>query len=390
MHVTMDVFKNQNASCSTSSTDNGARLLGGVASHQGGSNEVVRHDLPSRLSMLSSPMFEISQNIQQEKRGGTATTKQVVDKAHSVATFIVTGEPDATRGVTKAVYHDLKEASTYLSGHSVEAKRILVEPPPDSNTGSFQVSVDVTHGTELVRPTLERDTRATSVELESYSTKYKDEFSKYLSQAFEDASSLHTSLVLRIHMGHYFLRTYKKGKFTFEAFESMVKNPRAVGQLDTRKLDWKIVATPGDEKVRASPVVKQYLEMGLAVLQGSRDDFRSYPEVRLPENHTLATKLKSTAVKSIYRFHWKDTGYVIQFAVNRRWKTIRDMNRQAPTGTDFDVTVYAQNWDEDSRVKPGETVGKIWEKDLKGLLRDEGSDVTGSAELGFMQRSDVG
>jgi hypothetical protein len=119
--------------------------------------------------------------------------------------------------------------------------------------------------------------------------------------------------------------------------------------------------------------------MGQAMLRGPRNDFRCYPEVRLPENHTLATKLRSVVLKSMYRFSWKGTGYVVQFTINRRWQSIREMNRQAPMDTDFDVTIYAQNWDEDSRVKPGETVGKIWEKDLRGLLCDEGSNATGCA-----------
>ncbi|KAI8947128.1 hypothetical protein F4801DRAFT_592845 [Xylaria longipes] len=141
-----------------------------------------------------------------------------------------------------------------------------------------------------------------------------------------------------------------------------------------RKLDWKMAAMPGDEKVGVSPTVKQYLEIGQAVMQGSPSDFQCYPAVRLPENYALANKLKSVATKSIYRFSWKRTGYVVQFTVNRRWKSIREMNSQAPMETDFDLTIYADNWDQDSRVQAGETVGKIWGADLQGLLRDEAGD----------------
>jgi hypothetical protein len=85
-----------------------------------------------------------------------------------------------------------------------------------------------------VRPTLETLVGTPNMTLKSYSAKYRDEFSEYLSQAFEEASSLHTSLILRVHLGHYLLQRYKMGKSTFEEFESMVKNPRATGHLDTR------------------------------------------------------------------------------------------------------------------------------------------------------------
>ncbi|KAI0443287.1 hypothetical protein F4803DRAFT_550217 [Xylaria telfairii] len=141
-----------------------------------------------------------------------------------------------------------------------------------------------------------------------------------------------------------------------------------------RKLDWKIAAMPGDEKVSVSLAVKQYLESGNAVMQGRPNDFHCYPKVRLPEKCALADKLKSAVMKSIYRFSWGRTGYIVEFTINRRWKSIREMNRQAPMETDFNITVYADNWDQDSRVQAGETVGKIWGADLQGLLRDEAGD----------------
>ncbi|KAI0548631.1 hypothetical protein F4679DRAFT_316880 [Xylaria curta] len=140
-----------------------------------------------------------------------------------------------------------------------------------------------------------------------------------------------------------------------------------------RKLDWNIVATPGDEKVSAPSTVKKYFEMGQAKMQGSCNDFRCYPIIRLPEHIALANKLKPVVTKSIYRFGWKRTGYVVQFTINRRWQSIREM-KQTPMETDFDVTIYADNWDQDSRVQAGETVGKIWGSDLQGLLQDEVGD----------------
>ena len=118
--------------------------------------------------------------------------------------------------------------------------------------------------------------------------------------------------------------------------------------------------------------MKQYLEeKGGAELQGSRNNFQVYPRIRLPGNVPIASKLKAVTTKSVYRFYWKGSGYVVQFSINRRWQTIRDMNRKNPVETDCDVTIYGETWDEDSRVQAGGTVGKIWGDDLHGLLRDE-------------------
>ncbi|KAI0526089.1 hypothetical protein F5B22DRAFT_642250 [Xylaria bambusicola] len=144
--------------------------------------------------------------------------------------------------------------------------------------------------------------------------------------------------------------------------------------IANRKLDWKIEVLPGDQKKGASQAVKQYLEKGSAELQGLCSDFCTYPTIRLPAGVPLATKLNSVTIKNIYRFFWKGSGYVLQFTINRRWQTIRDMNMKARPETDFDVTMYGEDWDQDSRVHAGETVGKIWGDDLQGLLRDEEGD----------------
>ncbi|KAI1755058.1 hypothetical protein F4782DRAFT_552207 [Xylaria castorea] len=479
-----------------------------MATHKSGSNESAHHEMPASLRAHMSPMAVIEQNARLAKESGTVTAHQT---GGVKATFIVSGEPNAIRGVIKAVYHDLKDgnkdadieiretaapyirvhapteedalalvrtaqrlAAAHLSGDSTEARIIFVEPPANCMTVGFQLDVYVIGTIKCARPTLESMPGTPDMVLKSSSDRYKRELSENLCEAFEKASSLHTSLILKIHLGYYLLQTYRKGKLTLEQFESMVKHPRATGKLDTRlgkapfaeglsveatmrliqavdspcipldnqtatsadviptyaleiwhdgdryeaeldinktkqgpvegplkfnlartrmipqnaqvprfetisisigrKLDWKIVAMPGDEKVSASSAVKQYLEMGQAVMQGSSNDFQCYPLVRLPEIYTLANKLKSVATKSIYRFSWKRTGYVVQFTINRRWQSIREMNSQSPMETDFDVTVYADNWDQDSRVQAGETVGKIWGADLQGLLRDEVGD----------------
>ncbi|KAJ2987684.1 hypothetical protein NUW58_g4369 [Xylaria curta] len=479
------------------------------ATSQTQASQSIGSSVLAALHIHNSPMVAMEWDNKQARENGIGTATQ----NGVVATFIVLGEPDAIEGLTKAIYDDLKDGNKYanieyretrapyirvdapteedalslirtaqqragahLEGRSVEDKIIFFEPPTNYMS-NFQVAVHVTDSNGFARHTLESMPDEPEQALKSSSDKYKREFSEGLCKAFENASNLHGSLILKAHLGAYHLLEYKRGKFTLEQFESMVRNPRATGRLETRlgkapsaeglsveavlrliqapdspcvpidnqtptsahvtptyvfeswhdgdryeteidiikkrqgptngilkfslvrpkivpksaqaprfeavsisigrNVDWKITALPGDEKGRVSPAVKQYLEMGQATLQGSPSDLHSYPAVRLPENFALATKLKSVATKSVYRFSWKGSGYIVQFTINRRWSSIHDMHRQPPTETDFDLTIYADNWDEDSRVRAGETVRKIWGSDLGGLLRDE--DATGCA-----------
>ncbi|KAI0404954.1 hypothetical protein F4802DRAFT_615149 [Xylaria palmicola] len=472
-------------------------------------DESVRHGTPGPLGAPTPPIIAIEQNAKSTEQYHMATSGQKC----AVANFFVAGAPDAIGGVLKAVYQDLtdgnmdacielREAASYirisaptkedalallrttqriardhLLGISTEAKVIFVEPPT-SYKGNFQVVVRAVDEAKSACSFLEDIPGTPDISMKSASDRYRQELSENVLDAFEKASNLHTSLVLKVRLGCYLLQRYKAGNFTLKQFEEMVKNPQATGQFITRlgkvpsgktwsvdtvmrliqapnspchprdnqtinsahvapayvlecwhendryeteleisrqqwstkrgvgfhmsrtkmvpesvqvprfevisisigrQLDWAIVAMPGDKKFKASQAVLKYLESGTAVLQGSCNDFQCYPRIRLPVGPPLATKLKSLTTKSIYRFGWGTTGYIVQFTINRRWPSIAAMNSSAPTETDFDITIYAENWDQDSRVHAGETVGKIWGGDLQGLLRDEAGDATGSA-----------
>lgn len=133
-------------------------------------------------------------------------------------------------------------------------------------------------------------------------------------------------------------------------------------------------------------------------MQGSSRNFHSYPAIRLPENPALATKLKSVAIKSIYQFNWKDTGYMVQVTINRRWNTIRDMNRSPPQEADFDIMIHADVWDQDDcgqdewgqdewgQDDPVQeawgTGGKSGEGDLEGHLGDDKAGAEMGGKLG--------
>ena len=185
------------------------------------------------------------------------------------AAFVISGEPNAIRGVIKAVHHDLiegnKEASiefrettgpyirieaptevdvlalittaqrmaaAHLSGETGSAKFIFVEPPTVCGIRDFQIAVDIIGAPKRARGVILSKAGIMGPALGLSSGRHSKAFCKELCGALERASSLHSSLVLRIHLGYYLLETYKTGEFTLEQFESMVQHPRARGQLE--------------------------------------------------------------------------------------------------------------------------------------------------------------
>ncbi|KAI0970020.1 hypothetical protein F4678DRAFT_145301 [Xylaria arbuscula] len=501
----MDVPETGDTTYRAPSINHGAQAPASVAASRGVLDSSARASALSAFSM--SPIAEIKRNAILPRHDMSIPKRP----GKAVAAFIVSGDPDTIKGVVEAVYNDLKDgnkdakiefqetagyirveapteedalaliktsqrlAANHLSGQSTAAKVIFVEPPTTCRTGDFRLSFNTIDEKKEIRAALLSlpDTQ----DLQLSSNRYKQEFSKSLCEAFETAASLSSSLVLRIHLGCYLLQYYRPNVSSLEAFESMIRHPKATGRWEThlgespvnlsleaairlvqapdspcvpidnqmttaaeviptytleswhdqdryetdlemikpnkerineplrfnlvrtkmippsaevsrfeaislslgRNIDWKIVCRPGDEKTRASRAVQQYLEKGKAELQGSRNDFCAYPTILLHGPPSMASKLGRLTIKSIYRFSWKGSEYVVQLAILRQWKTIHAMNTKGPPKTDFGVTIYAENWDQDSRVRAGETVAKIWGDELQGLLRAGTGDATGCA-----------
>ncbi|KAI1814622.1 hypothetical protein GGS20DRAFT_585327 [Poronia punctata] len=143
-----------------------------------------------------------------------------------------------------------------------------------------------------------------------------------------------------------------------------------------RELDWKITAMSGSERspLPERPLVQRGLDGATCEMKGLPNDLHSYPIVALtPEGYnTLQGRLKSVTMKSIYRYKWKASGYMVEFTINRQWRGITKMSRDPPSDIDFELTMYGGGWDNNSKVKQaGETVGKFWHDDLRGLLVGE-------------------
>ncbi|KAI1435043.1 hypothetical protein GGR50DRAFT_703541 [Xylaria sp. CBS 124048] len=147
-----------------------------------------------------------------------------------------------------------------------------------------------------------------------------------------------------------------------------------------RDIDWKITVTASNENVPTPPAVEAFLKTGRAELRGDPYDFHCYPTVSFGTQGTLAARLSRPTMKSIYRFNWKNSGYVVQLTINRQWRNFLEASqKKEPRGKSFEVTIYADNWDADSRVMVGQAVGSSWGDDLQGLLRAGGRNASGSA-----------
>jgi hypothetical protein len=70
----------------------------------------------------------------------------------------------------------------------------------------------------------------------------------------------------------------------------------------------------------------------------------------------LTNAFSEVAIKSMHRYRWKATSYIVELTVNRRWPGIKDITVQTPQ-MDFEIDVYGEHWDQVTRrnVKHGDS-----------------------------------
>lgn len=123
-----------------------------------------------------------------------------------------------------------------------------------------------------------------------------------------------------------------------------------------------MVAVTEEKGAKAFPEVVKYLRSAKIELidWDEPHDPSVYPNVALPFNET-AKKFKNIAVKTIYRFRWKSTSYIVQIAINHRWDSVATM-QQLPT-VDLGISVTADNWN-----SVDGDAGNNWGNELEFLL----------------------
>jgi hypothetical protein len=84
----------------------------------------------------------------------------------------------------------------------------------------------------------------------------------------------------------------------------------------------------------------------------------------------LSSQLNKVAIKSVYRFKYSSTYYVVEFTIRREWENIMAMtDRREPLAT-FGITVYGEHWG-DTRASDVAKTGRGWGEELEILFSDE-------------------
>ncbi|KAI0599299.1 hypothetical protein F4775DRAFT_591416 [Biscogniauxia sp. FL1348] len=428
----------------------------------------------------------------------------------AIAVVIIPGEPDLVAGVIEGIYRELVHASTncsvelrnteegpylhitaptkkdayalvetaqmrahdLMTGEPSQSQSLFVEPPSNIQ-GGFRIELHLDDVTGEARPCLklQNDIDPESRQAEDIQ-EYTEQISRTLVKTLKREGRLHTNLTTRVHLGHYVLRRYPRGtrSFDYKRFETMVKNPRATGKLNTQigdielaratlefiredgspfipmdsqtpstahvvpdyifeacsedtrftanltmmnnskysagpsqaatihyqmsqarvytltgktpelrivnvspgsNLDWKLEAISEDLDNRKFPRVHRYLQTAKISMKGPNNDFDAYPKISLSSRHELATFFKSVAIKSVYRFDWKATGYIVEIAINRRWGGIEGMTNRVEPDVDLNLSIYGESWDEDVQMARDGAAGNLWGEDLQFLFGHE-------------------
>ncbi|KAL7628190.1 hypothetical protein AAE478_002388 [Parahypoxylon ruwenzoriense] len=415
------------------------------------------------------------------------------------ANFIVSHTPEMASGVLEAVYKELTRANKnysrvlelrynregpylrivaptndaiqliraardqtaeFLSNEASQTQGIFQEPPAAAENS--QVILDINPLSGDVRPKLQpRQDVVSSPEPPAIFNEYASSIAGNVCRALKKAGRLPLSLTLRIHLGHYMLRTYPQGKTLYEysEFNAMMKNPRASGWLKTwignetvagrvldfvrkdprspflpignqtptaadvlpeyifemrsqrakfsapfrlrtgtsargdsvwemygmtvcsinpssteldvsnlsvgKELDWKLEAINKEKDAKTFPGALQFLNSAKVHVSNldRPHDFDVYPRVALNRHNPIANRFKDVAVKTVYRFRWKATSYIVEIALNHRWDDISGMVSLTRPMIDLGISIYGEHWDSED-----EAAGNIWGDELQLLL----------------------
>ncbi|KAI1446485.1 hypothetical protein F5Y02DRAFT_417124 [Annulohypoxylon stygium] len=150
-----------------------------------------------------------------------------------------------------------------------------------------------------------------------------------------------------------------------------------VNQSLGRNLDWKLEAIHEDRGEKIFQEVDKYLGTASIELINSDQphDLNIYPHIKLDPHNSAAAKIKHVAVKTLYRFRWKQTSYVVEVAINHRWSSISAMTAGKPSTVDVGISIFGQDWDSED-----EAAGNIWGDELQHLLEANSHTASGGID----------
>ncbi|KAI5864974.1 hypothetical protein GGS23DRAFT_594536 [Durotheca rogersii] len=366
------------------------------------------------------------------------------------------------KSIAELVQAARDSADDLISDEASGASRIFQEPPAGLKNDA-RVFLNVGLLPSSVRPRLQPRGDAANPGSQPGFQEYVSSLTNSVYRGLKKAGRFPLLLTLRIHLGHYFLEAYPRGKevYQYGDFHAMMKNPRVSGRLKTwigdettaervldfvrngsnspfqptsnqassptdvlpdylfevhsqnfkfdvsiittararrhgtcqmyrvaasetdpnaaeleitnlsvgKELDWALRAIREEKHAKISQDIVQYLRSAKVHMEdlGRAHDFDVYPLVALDRRNPIAGKLKDAIMKTVYRFRWKATTYIVEIAVNHRWSDIAAMVGRAPPIIDLGVSIYGQDWDLDDQA-----AGNIWGEELQFLLEDGG------------------
>lgn len=132
-----------------------------------------------------------------------------------------------------------------------------------------------------------------------------------------------------------------------------------------RKFDWDMEVSQVDSVVNTNTTaIDEFLASSIIRMQGQ--DFDFFPRISLKRNDPVGRALKNITVRSIYRYRWKATDYIIEIAINRRWASMVTMGR--PPKVDFSITIYGEHWDYLSPQRSTLAAENVWGDELDLLF----------------------
>lgn len=142
-----------------------------------------------------------------------------------------------------------------------------------------------------------------------------------------------------------------------------------------RKFDWDMEVSQANNAINTNTTaIDQFLALATVRMQGC--DFDCFPKISLMRNDPVGRALQNITVKSLYRYRWKATDYMVEITISRRWASMATMGR--PPKVEFSITMYGEHWDQ---LSQGSTLaaGDVWGDQLD-LLFNDGDDATATGQ----------
>ncbi|RYP65556.1 hypothetical protein DL771_008254 [Monosporascus sp. 5C6A] len=141
-----------------------------------------------------------------------------------------------------------------------------------------------------------------------------------------------------------------------------------------RKFDWNMEAYRDEEVGKTITGADQYFTSATIHMQCRESE--AHPHIILNAKHELAKVFRNVTTRSVYRFRWRTTPYIVEIAINRRWESISAMAQ--PPKVDFGIAMYGEDWDRRSQGGT-KAAGNAWGDELN-LLFGNGDDSAADAE----------